>query len=335
METKYNIRLTSSEIAPLWSGYLADSMANCVLKYFLNTVEDTEIKPIIEYALDLTGEHMEFKNRLFQNEKFPIPHAFTDEDVNIHVPRLFSDGFMLLYIRQMGISGVGTYALALGSSARADIREFFNHNLKTAAELLNKATTLLESKGLFTRSPHIEYPEAVEYVQKEGWLNGILGDRRPLNAAEITHLYLNIATNTIGQALMIGFSQVAKSEKVIDLIVRGRDIATKHIEVFSSLLRDDNLPAPVTWGAEVSKATESPFSDKLMLFHTMSLSAMGLGNYGLSLAANARRDLAANYLRLAAEVGTYVDDCAELMIKNRWMEKMPGAVERDALIKDE
>ncbi|WP_307439756.1 DUF3231 family protein [Bacillus sp. V2I10] len=49
------------------------------------------------------------KNKLFQNEKFPIPHGFTDEDVDINAPRLFSDVFMLLYLRQMGISGVGSY----------------------------------------------------------------------------------------------------------------------------------------------------------------------------------------------------------------------------------
>jgi len=335
METTHNIRLTSSEIAPIWSGYLTDSMANCVLRYFLSSVEDTEIKPIIEYAIGLTEEHIEFKNKLFQNEGFPIPHAFTDEDVNIHAPRLFSDGFMLRYLRQMGISGVGTYSLALGSSARMDIRQFFNHNLKTAAELLNKATTVLESKGLFTRAPYIEYPETVEYVQKESWLNGVLGDRRPLNAAEIAHLHLNTVTNTIGKVLMLGFAQVAKSEEVIHALIRGRDIATKHTEVFSSVLRDDNVPAPPTLETEVSDSTEAPFSDKLMLFHTTSLCAMGVGDYGMAIATSVRRDLASTYLRLSAEIGTYADDCAGLMIKNQWMEKMPGAIERDALIKGE
>lgn len=335
MKTKHNIRLTSSEISPIWSGYLADSMANCVLRYFLNTVEDAEIKPVIEYALGLTEEHIGFKNKLFQNEGFPIPHAFTDEDVNIHAPRLFSDGFMLRYLRQMGVSGVGTYSLALGSSARLDIREFFNHNLKTAAELLNKATTLLESKGLFKRAPYIEYPETVEYVHKESWLNGVLGDRRPLNAAEITNLHLNTETNILGKALMMGFAQVAKSEEVIHLLVRGRDIATKHTEVLSSLLRDDNLPAPATLETEVSNSTEAPFSDKVMLFHTASLCAMGIGDYGMAIATSVRRDLSTTYLRLSAETGTYAYDCTGLMIKNQWMEKMPGAIERDALLEGE
>ncbi|KRF07157.1 hypothetical protein ASG89_17585 [Paenibacillus sp. Soil766] len=80
IDKKNDIRLTSGDLTPLWTGYFGDSMANCVLKYFLNKVEDAEVKPIVEYALGLTEEHMEFKNSLFENEKFPIPIAFTDKD---------------------------------------------------------------------------------------------------------------------------------------------------------------------------------------------------------------------------------------------------------------
>lgn len=331
--TKHKIRLTSAEISSLWGGYIGDSMSNCVLRYFLATVEDAEVKPIIEYALGLTEEHITFKYELFKNEQFPVPHAFTVEDVNVDAPKLFSDGFMLLYLRQMGISGLGAYSIALASSARIDIREFFTHNLMTTAELLNKTTTVLESKGLFIRPPYISHPETVEYVQKEGWMNGLFGDKRPLNAAEITHLYMNTVTNTIGKALMMAFAQVAKSKEATNYFIRGRDISTKHIEVFSSLMRDDNIPAPMTWDTEVTDSTVAPFSDKLMLSHTTFLSSLGLTNYGAAIAASARRDLAANYLRLSAEIGTYADDGAALLIKNGWLEKIPGAIERDALTK--
>ena len=307
-------------------------LGNCVLKYFKNKVEDAEVKPIIEYALGLTTEHLDFKNSLFHNEKFPVPVGFTEDDVNVNAPRLFSDGFMLLYLRNMGIAGTTTYSMAMASSSRADIRAFFNHNLKTTAELLEKSTTLLQSKGILPRTPYTPYPEAVEYVHKEGWLNGLFGDRRPLNVSEITHLFLNTMTNTIGEALMMAFGQVAKSEDVVKHIVRGRDISKKHIEVFGSFLRDDDLPAPMTWETDVTDSTESPFSEKLMLYHTVYLSQLGLGNYGAALAGSPRRDISVNYSRLAAEIGTYADDGAEIMIKKKWLEKMPGAIERDALL---
>ncbi|MCZ8518199.1 MULTISPECIES: DUF3231 family protein [Paenibacillus] len=330
---KHYIGLTSGEVAPLWTGYLGDSMANRVLHYFLRKVEDEEIRPMIEYALSLTNEHMAFKDKLFRNEGIPIPVAFTDEDVRPDAPRLYSDVFTLLYIRQMGIAGMTAYGLALASSARLDVRDFFSHNLKTAMELYNKSATLLESKGVLPRPPGIPYPDTAEFVQKEGWLNGLLGDRRPLNIIEMTHLFMNIMTNHIGQALMQGFAQCTESKAVTAYLVRGRDIATKHVEVFSSLLRDDHLPAPETWQAEVTDSTQAPFSDKLMLYHAVSLAGMGIGNYGAAVAGSMRRDLASVYVRLMAEVGTYADDGAELMIRNEWLEKIPGAVERDVLIK--
>lgn len=328
----HHIQLTSGDIAPLWGGYLSDSMVNCVLKHFLHTVEDGDVKPIIEYALGLTTEHMEFSNKLFKDEKFPIPLAFTEKDVNLNAPRLFSDGYMLLYLRHMGIAGTITYGVALASSSRQDIRAFYYHNLKTAAELLEKSTAILQSKGILPRSPFIPYPDSVEYVHKESWLNGLLGDRRPLNAVEISNLHMNIMKNSIGQALMLGFSQVAQTKEVVAYIVRGRDISKKHVEVFSALLRDDQLPAPTTWESEISNSKESPFSDKLMLYHTLFLAAIGMGNYGASLAASMRRDLTTVYIRLTAEIGTYADDGAELTIKNDWMEKIPGAIERNALL---
>nr|WP_263324596.1 DUF3231 family protein [Neobacillus sp. Marseille-Q6967] len=331
METKHPIPLTSSEISALWGCYMGDSMSSCVLRYFLNTEEDEDIKALVKYALGLTEEHLAFISKLFQNEKFPIPHGFTDDDVDVSAPKLFSDIFILFYLKQMGSSGMGAYSLALGSSSRIDIREFFNHNLKTTAELYNKATTLSASKGLLIRPPYIQYPETAEFVQKEGWVNGLFGDRRPLNVSEITHLHLNTITNTLGKTMMIGFSQVSKSKEVKKLFIRGRDISIKHVEVLSSLLRDDYVPAPEIWDTAVTNSTTAPFSDKLMLFHTVSLAQLGIGNYGMAMSASSRRDLAANYMRLNAEAGTFADDCAELLIQNEWFEKMPGVVERDTL----
>uniref|UniRef100_UPI00403F1F1F DUF3231 family protein n=1 Tax=Niallia sp. XMNu-256 TaxID=3082444 RepID=UPI00403F1F1F len=34
MQTEHNIRLTSSEIASLWTAYMNNSMSYCMLKYF-------------------------------------------------------------------------------------------------------------------------------------------------------------------------------------------------------------------------------------------------------------------------------------------------------------
>jgi hypothetical protein len=96
---------------------------------------------------------------------------------------------------------------------------------------------------------------------------------------------------------------------------------------------NDDLPSPMTWDADVMDSTDSPFSDKLMLFHTMFLYGVGIGNYGISMGTSPRRDLGVQYDRLSAQIATFVDDVVELLIAKGWMENIPGAVDRDALIK--
>ena len=110
-------------------------------------------------------------------------------------------------------------------------------------------------------------------------------------------------------------------------------MATKHVEVFGSLLTKDDLPSPVTWDAEVTQSTVSPFSDKLMMFHTTALIGIGMGYYGTALSTCLRKDVAAVYIRLTAEIGKYSLDGAKMMIDHGWIEEPPKAANRDELAK--
>nr|WP_279587130.1 DUF3231 family protein [Paenisporosarcina antarctica] len=89
----------------------------------------------------------------------------------------------------------------------------------------------------------------------------------------------------------------------------------------------------MTSDAAPTRSKVSPFSDKLMMFHVAALNAAGIGYYGNSLGASPRRDLAAAYTRLIAEVGLYVEDGADMMISNGWMEKPPSSPDRKNLAK--
>ena len=329
---EHHIPLTAGEIAALWTGYMSDEMSHCVLRHFAATVEDAQIRSVVEYALSLTEEHLAFKRELFDRERFPTPRGFGDGDVNLEAPRLFSDKFILFYLRQMGITGLSAYGVACGCSPRADVRAFYSHNVHTTLELLNRSTDLLLEKGIFVRAPQFPFPETPEFVENAGWLSGWFGDRRPLNAVEVTHLWLNTLTNALGRSLMLGFAQVASSADIRKYFIRGMEISRKHIDVFSSRLEQDQLPPPMTYDVEVTTSKEPPFSEKLMLFHTISLCGVGLANYGAAIGSSPRRDLAMDYARLASEVGTYADDGAELMIARGWMEKIPGVPEREALV---
>lgn len=329
----HNVRLTSSEIANLWSQYINDSMSTRVISYYLATVQDNDIRSILEFALKLTKSHLEKITSFFQKENYPIPIGFTDEDVNLDAPPLFSDVFMLVYMNVMSIHGLTGYAGAIGTSIRADQRNYFIQCNTEAMELYNKIMEVLIHKGLITRPPSINPPERVDFVKKQSYLTGWFGNRRPLNAIEASGIFFNLHKTASKVVLEIGFSQVAKSNEIRAYIQRGHKLCDRQFIILNNILAESNLPTPQKWDAEVSNSTVSPFSDKLMLFHIVTLVSTASGYYGLAYSLSQRRDLAAEYLLLIADITKYAEDGVNLLIDNGWLEQPPTFEDREKLQK--
>lgn len=331
--TEHNIRLTASEMGFLWMQYENDSLANCVLKYFENKCEDLEILPVIQTALSCAEKHLAKLRDIFLNEKIPIPIGFTDADVNIDAPKLFTDTFMLYYLQNMAIIGMAGAGVAVGVSARNDVSEFFHQILIEGKDLHNMARKVSLSKGTYIRPPYISIPDKAQFITKQSFLFDFFGkSKRPLTAIEITHLFINIQTNALGKAMMMAFAQVCKGEDVKQFFKEGKGIANKHIKKFSSLLTNSDLPAPMSWDSHVLDSTIAPFSDKLMMFHTTGMIAVGIGNYGTAAGTCERMDLSAIYTRLSAEIALYAEDGANIVINHGWLEEPPQADDRQALI---
>lgn len=327
-----NIRLTSTEIACLWTTYMNDSAAICVFSYFINNIQDNDIKLVAEYALNISKKHIDMITDIFNTINHPIPLGFTKQDVNINAKKLFSDTFILSYTKYMARMGLINYSSALAICPRSDVREFFNESLNSSLKLLNQCDDLLLSKGLYIRAPYIPVPHNVEFVHKQSFLNGLMGDKRPLNCLEIGELYLNIQMNCLGKSFALGLSQVVNSDEVREFLIRGKEIAEKHMEIFSSMLRNEELPSPMTWDAEVLDSTESPFSEKLIMFHFSVLNALGIANYGASLSKSMRSDMFTTFTRLAGEIAKFEEDAVNIMIRNSWLEKIPEALDHRELI---
>ncbi|MGP4108925.1 DUF3231 family protein [Virgibacillus sp. L01] len=176
-------------------------------------------------------------------------------------------------------------------------------------------------------------PKKVDFVNKQSFLTGWFGRRKPLLAVEIADLYHNLQTNAIGKALITGFAQTAETEDARDYLKRGKEISNKHIKIFTSILTEEDIPVPRNWDEDVLDSTEAAFSDKLMMFHISLLSSSGIGNYGGAISTSTRRDLATHFSRLLTEIAQYTEDGANLQIKHGWMEQPPQSVDNNDLIK--
>lgn len=117
--------LTAAEVSALWLQYMGDSMAICIYKYYLNIVENKEIKPILEYALQLSESHVTKITEFLKSANFQVPIRLTEKDVNVDAPHLFSDQFLLFYTYIMTIHWLTAYSLAITNSERQDIQNFF------------------------------------------------------------------------------------------------------------------------------------------------------------------------------------------------------------------
>ncbi|MGG0717640.1 DUF3231 family protein [Robertmurraya massiliosenegalensis] len=329
-------QLTSAEIACIWTAYMNDSMSKCILGYFLKDVEDQEIRSIIQHAYDLSSTHIEKLTHIFKMEKIPLPTGFTNQDVNMNAPRLYTDTFMLEYIGHISRVGLLAYGGFIAMSARKDIRSYFIEGLTEVSYLYDAGADVSLSKGLFVRAPYIPYPTKTDFVDSKKYLSGLnpFTNKRPLNAVEISYLHMNTQTNVIGGSLAISFAQTSSSENIQKWMLRGRDITKKHIQVFTKMLMDNDLQPPLSSEVAITDSTIPPFSDKLTVFFMTSLSAIGLGNYATSAAASQRSDLAMNYERLSLEVVQYAKAGADIMIQNEWMEQPPGTLDKEQLARN-
>lgn len=323
------ILLTSSEIASLWTAYMNDCMSIQIISYMLNTVEDSEIRAIIEIGHRISGEHLAFIKELFNQENIPVPNGFSSSDVNLNAPKLFTDTFMISYLNHMSKAGMLGYSGFLSMSARRDIRQFYKKALNRTSDLYDESSEVLLKKGLFIRSPYIDYPKQKDFVDSKKYLSGLnpFTNKRPLNAVELSHLFMNIQTNLIGVKLSVSFAQTSPRKEVQKLMLQGKDISAKHVKIFSDVLLDNNTQPPASSDVSVTNSTAEVFSDKLIIFHQGLLTASGTGNYATAAAASQRSDLVLNYERLSLEIAQYAKDIAYLMIQNEWLEQPPGTMD--------
>ena len=183
----------------------------------------------------------------------------------------------------------------------------------------------------------ITYPKNPEFVDEKSYFSGSLNpftDKRPLNAIEVSHLFMNTETNLLGTMFTTSFAQMAGSKDVREFMVRAQQIAQKHIKILGKTLVDSDMQAPMSWDTNVRDSTISAFSDKLMMFIVTLVINAGIGNYGIAASASMRLDVAANYYRMAAETGRLAKSGADIMVKNGWLEEPPQSPDRKKLVQD-
>ena len=225
-------RLTSPKIANLWTHYIRETLSVCANKYMLHTIQDPEIHSLFQTALHYSLKQIDALKALFKKEKFPIPKGFTEEDVNLEAPPLFTDVLCLKSLYMMSTHGHNEMSLSFTTSLRPDIVDFYYQCNFDAMEIYKKAKDLLVSKQLYQQPPTYITPNKVEMIEHYNYVTDVFGKQRPINTIESGHAYFNLNKTFIAKAMILGFSQVSKNQNVRALLEKSLQVKINTLMCF-------------------------------------------------------------------------------------------------------
>lgn len=332
---KEALKLTSSEIGSLWGQYVTGTMTDIVNRYMFSIIEDESIKNVFEEAIKTFEKQKKQVITIIEKEGFPIPIGFTDSDLNKDAKRLFTDIFCLNYLHIMTLHGLLGHTTSLGVSVRKDLRELYDSFDNDAKRMYNRTIELLLQKGKFQRDPYFYPDETPEFVSSQNFIDGFFGNKRPLAATELISISFNLKKNIMAKTLSIAFSQVTRSKEVRKFLLKSEEIADDQIQTFTKIMLADNLPVPMSWETEITASQESPFSDKLMLYHVGFLFQAAQTYHGAGLASAMRTDLVLQYEKIILKNIAVTKEWFNIMVQNRWLEQPPLAPNRKEIAKDE
>jgi len=331
---KNKLKLTSSEIGTLWGEYVNGTMTDVVNRYMFSIIEDESIKIVFEDAINTFAKQKKQIVAFIENEGFPVPIGFTESDLNKDTKKLFTDIFCLNYLHIMTLHGLLGHTTSLGVSVREDLRHFYDSCDNDAKRMYHQTIELLLEKGNFQRDPYFYPTETPEFISSQDFTDGFFGKGRRLSAPEIISISFNLKKSIMAKTLSIGFSQVTQSKEVRKFLEDSEKTADGQIQAFSKIMHTDNLPVSMSWETEVTTSTDSPFSDKLMMYHIGFLFQAAQMYHGAGLASAMRTDLVTTYEGIILKNLMVTKKWLNIMVKNKWIEQPPLAPNRKEIAKE-
>jgi len=333
LNIEHSPRLTTTEIAQLWSSFMQYTMLRCQWKYFLATTKSPVIRDIESETLDRIEKRIRIITEFLERDNFQVPVGFSDIDINIDAPPLFSETFLLHFLRTELKTSLNFNSLNIGMATRPDIRDFYAACVESSIRLNIKVTDFMLSEGILSKPPTTDFPDGIEFINKPAFLAGFIGEKRPLLAIEVAHLYNNALSNDIGRILLMGFKQVTPSQEVQKFMEKGIQLAGDFIDTLSAKAMEDHINFTFTHDTGVTTSTISPFSEKLIMFQVTVLNTKATGEYGISIAASSRHDLAKTYAQMIVESGQFAEQGTKIMMKHGWLEEPPQIPNREVMAK--
>ncbi|MBU3180861.1 DUF3231 family protein [Clostridium psychrophilum] len=335
MTTEAKIQLTSSELGTLWMTYISKSARLIIFDLFKDKTIDKEAQNILSTYIPQGQNILNEIVNVFNNEKAVIPMGFDERDVVKEAPPLFDDIFNIMFLRQMMKLNFGHSAVFSAMSFTKEAHDILKHNYDLSDKYYVMTTNYLLEKGVLAKPPYVTVPQKIEFIEDKNYMSGhnIFADKRALNTIEVGFINEAIEDNIFGMQLMTGFAQVAAESEVKEYFIEGKELAKKIITNLSNVLLQSDIQPPSTWAGRATDSTETPFSDKLMMYITSLVSSSSIGYNALGTSFSMRSDLHTKLAIIAKDTFDYAKKGGKLMIIHKWMEEPPQMEDRNQLTK--
>ncbi|GAA0343410.1 hypothetical protein GCM10008967_37320 [Bacillus carboniphilus] len=327
--------ISSSEVGTLWLTYQEKTMIMRILEYFIEKSEDEQGRNILGGLWQELNFYVLEMEKLFQDQGMSKPIGFLKEDVNIEAPKLFDNGFDIMFLRLLKEVSMGMYTINMNMSYNAKVMQIYEGLTLVTQKIYKLATLYLLERGILTLPPKVTMPKKNEFIESKSYMSGFnpFGDKRALNDIEIGILHHTVEVNNIGLQLITGFAQCAQNKEVKQYFLKGMELAKKQIKVAEEILLESGVQFSATSGGTVTTSTVAPFTDKLMMHCIYLLNGFGLVANGFGTFFSMRNDISVKNTLIAKDVYFYGQEGINIKIKNGWFEEPPQMEDRSKIIK--
>jgi Protein of unknown function (DUF3231) len=323
-------------VGTLWITYNEKTLIMRMLEYFIEKSDDQQAKNILGGLWQELNFYVLQMEEIFKDQGMAKPAGYTNEDVNLEAPKLYDNGFDIMFVRILKEVSMGMYTINMNMSYNDKIMQIYEGLTVVTQKIYKLSTLYLLEKGILTLPPKVTMPKTTEFIKSKSYMNGfnLFGDKRALNDLELGILHHGIETNNIGLQLITGFAQCAQNKEVKQYFVKGKELAKKQIKVMQEILLESDVQFAATSGSTVTTSTVAPFSDKLMMHCVYLLNGFGLVGSSFGTFFSLRNDIAMKATLLAKDIYFYGEEGIKIKIKNGWFEEPPQMEDRSQIIKE-
>ncbi|WP_322446532.1 DUF3231 family protein [Robertmurraya mangrovi] len=324
-----------SEVGTLWQTYLEKTLIMRFLEYFIEKADDTQARNILGGLWQELNFYVKEMEELFAEQGMVKPIGFTSEDVHLEAPKLYDNGFDIMFVRVLKEVSMGLYTLNMNMTYNKKVMSIYEGLTTVTQKIYKLATFYLLEKGILSLPPKVTIPKKNTFINSKKYMEGfkLMGNKRALNDLEVGILHHNMEANNIGMQLITGFAQCAQNKEVKQYFLKGKELAKKQIKMMEELLLEDDIQLSATSGATVTTSTVPPFSDKLMMHCIYILNGFSIVGAGTGAFFSLRNDLAMKSMLIAKDIYFYSQEGIEIKIKHGWFEEPPQTEDRSEIIK--